>query len=635
MVFMSLISLNNVSLRYGPTVLLDCADLNVFEGDRLALIGRNGSGKTTLLKIIAAITQPDSGTVERSRGARLAYLPQDVPDKFEGTVYEGVASGLGESGKDLIRYRRMLARVGAEHSPKFHAEFDALTHRLDAADAWKIDVKVAEIIDRLELNADLDVNSVSAGLRRRVLLGRELAADPDILLLDEPTNHLDIDSVVWLEKFLKSYAKTAVFVSHDRTFLKNLATRVAEVDRGKLIAFDCDFDTFLKRRDDILFAEERTNAGFDKKLSKEEAWLKQGVRARRTRNEGRVKELMKLREVRQVRRERAGEVNLRVQEASSGGEKVMEAKDVSISFSGRKIIDKFSTTIFRGDKIGVIGRNGAGKTTLLNILLGSLKPDSGEVSYGTRLQISYFDQLRKDLNPNMRLFDFVGGGGDFVSVGGSNQNVMSYLQGFLFSPEQILSEIGTLSGGEKSRLMLAKMFATPANVLVLDEPTNDLDMSTIDILESALVSFPGTILLVSHDRSFLNNIVTGIFCFGGDGKVVEMVGGYDEYEAARAKNAAVRAEPAKTLKPAQTLQKRDKLSNKERAELENLPERIAELEAELAELSAKLEDSEFLVSHFSEIRQINARIAAIQKEDEELFERWSFLEERRAAQEKQ
>lgn len=632
--FMSLISLSNVSLKFGVKVLLDGADLNILEGDSVALVGRNGTGKTSLLKLVAGLNVPDSGRVERLKTVKTAYLPQDVPVDLRGSAYDVAAEGLGEVGLKLSRYRRLLAEIeaGAAHTD----EFDALSLELDALDAWSVDSKIRAVLERLEISPELDVASASAGLKRRALLGRGLVSAPDILLLDEPTNHLDIDSVLWLEKFLKSCGKTLVFVSHDRAFLRNLANRVVEVDRGKLIAFDCGFDEFVRRRDELLAARERNEAVFDKKLAQEEAWLRKGVKARRTRNEGRVRELMRLREIRRARREKIGDVNLRVQEAAAGGQKVLDVKNVSFSYGGSPIVKNFSTTVFRGDKIGIIGRNGIGKTTLLNILLGTLKPDSGEVVNGTSLQVAYFDQLRNGLDDGMRLCDFVGGGSDFVTVNGAKQNVMGYLQNFLFEPSQILSDIGTLSGGEKNRLMLAKMFATPANVLVLDEPTNDLDMQTIEILESALVNFDGTILLVSHDREFLNDIVSGVFCFGEDGSVSELVGGYDEWEKFRASQAASKR-AAKTEKPAVSEKsaapapkRRDKFTNREREELETIPAKIEALEAERAELAAKLEDQNFVVSNFDKLEAINARMQEIDAEDERLMTRWAELEERRS-----
>ena len=629
---MSLISLSDVSLRYGVKPLLDSANLNIQQGDFMALVGRNGAGKTSLLKLIAGLIPADSGLVERVKNVKSAYLPQDVPINLKGSVYAVVASGLGDIGTLLCRYKELLSIIESAHSDAEQNEFDALVAKLNDLSAWDIDSKIMSIIERLEINSELDVSSASAGIKRRALLGRELASDPDILLLDEPTNHLDIDSVLWLEKFLKSCGKTLVFVSHDRDFLRNLANRVVEVDRGKLIAFDCKFDEFIARRDELLSARERNEAVFDKKLAQEEAWLRQGIKARRTRNEGRVRELMKLREIRASRREKIGQVNIRVQEQQGGGQKVLDVKNISKSYAGVSIIKDFSTTIFRGDKIGIIGRNGIGKTTLLNILLGSLKADSGEVLCGTSLKISYFDQLRKELDDNMRLFDFIGGGADFVSVNGAKQNVMGYLQNFLFSPEQALSDIGTLSGGEKNRLMLAKMFSIPANVLVLDEPTNDLDMSTIDILENALMNFDGTVLLVSHDRSFLNNIVNCVFCFDEEGEIVELAGGYDEWAKYKERKATLQTAKKVAEQPmhqqSQEVKKRTKLSNKERAELESIPTRIEEIEAERADLSAKLEDSEFVVANFDKLEAINKRLVELNAEDEYLMQRWEELDAR-------
>lgn len=626
---MSLISLSNASLKFGAHILLDGADFQVSEGDRLAIIGRNGSGKTSLLKVIAGIYQLDDGLAERQRGIKTAYLPQEVPTGLAGTVYAVVASGLGVIGKALARYREMLPLMEGEHSKADQNEFDAIMHRLGEADAWATGAKISETIERLELSPDQDVSTLSAGLKRRVLLGRELAANPDILILDEPTNHLDIDSVIWLEKFLKSCGKTIVFVSHDRAFLQSLSNRIVEVDRGRLISFDCGFKTFLQRRDELLEAEEKNNAVFDKKLAQEEAWLRQGVKARRTRNEGRVKELKKLRDIRKARRERLGQVELKVQDGQTSGQKVMDVKNVSVSYGGNPIIKNFSTTIFRGDKIGIIGRNGVGKTTLLNALLGKIKTDSGEISYGTSLQIAYFDQMRQTLDPKMKPCDFISEGSDHVTFNGQKQHVMTYMQGFLFTPEQARGEIAMLSGGEKNRLMLAKLFTQPANVLVLDEPTNDLDMETMDILENTLVDFPGTILLVSHDRTFLNNIVTGVFGFEGDGEIVELVGGYDEWDRYRNQKAA--ASPAAQAKPKISApKKREKFTNKERWELEAIPEKMAALEKEQEEITAKMQDPDFIRANPGEIKALEERMHSIQKEEETIFERWEFLEQRKA-----
>ena len=609
---MGLISLNKVSLKFGLRTLLDCADLSIERGDCMSLIGRNGCGKTTLLKMIAGIVRPDSGSVERMKNTTSAYLPQDVPTDLSGSVYSVIAEGLGELGRCAAR-RRVSA--------------DAESAEFSDSDIWTADVRILETADKLELDPTLDISTASAGLKRRALLARGVIANPDILLLDEPTNHLDIDSVVWLEKFLKGCGKTIVFVSHDRTFLRNLSSKVVEVDRGKLIAFDCGFDKFLIKRDELLAARERNEAEFDKKLAKEEAWLRQGIKARRTRNEGRVRELMRLRKVRGERVARTGLADLKIRDFSESGQKVLDIKNITVSYGAKKIINDFSATVYRGDKIGIIGRNGVGKTTLLNTMLGIIKPDSGEVVEGTKLATAYFDQLRGELNPAQTPFEFIGGGSEYVNVNGGRQYVVGYLQSFLFEPSRVMTQIGSLSGGEKNRLMLAKMFSNPANLLVFDEPTNDLDMETIEILESALVAYTGTILIVSHDRSFLNNIVSGVFCFDDDGSIVELVGGYDEWEKYRARKRAESVPKPDSAKPQPARQKtRSKLTNKEREELEKIPETIERLEAEAAQISENLADSQFVINNADKLAEINARLEEIKAEDERLMERWEQLE---------
>ncbi len=610
---MNIVTLRNVSLRYGARILLDGADFGVREGDKLALIGRNGCGKTTLLKVIAGLTEADSGIVERVNALKSAYLPQEVPSDLSGKAYDIVAAGFGREGE--------IAAMVKGNAASAH-------HGIDEAGLWKTDAKICELLSRLELDPNLDSAKASAGLKRRMLLGRGLAADPDLLLLDEPTNHLDIDSVLWLEKFLKGYAKTIVFVSHDRSLLRNIANRVVESDRGKLISFDCGFDEFMRRRDELLEARERAECEFDKKLKREEAWLRRGVKARRTRNEGRVRELERLRKIRSERISQPADMSLKLQNADISGQKVLEAKNIELSFGGRKIIDNFCATIWRGDKIGIIGKNGAGKTTLLKILLGELSPDRGSVIRGTNISVAYFDQLRAELDPKMRPFDFVGGGGDFVTVNGEKRNVMGYLQSFLFEPAQILGEIGMLSGGEKNRLMLAKLLAKPANVIVLDEPTNDLDMQTMELLESMLVEFRGTLLLVSHDRTFMDNVVNGAFCFCDGGKIVETAGAYEEWlKLKQRQTKAEKTIPARE-KNAPSPARRYKLSNKERAELESIPQKIDELVAEQKRLSEMLSDTEFLIKQSREIEKVNARMQEIERMCDEMLERYTELEER-------
>ncbi len=622
---MSLISFSQVSLRYDTHVLLDSADIAICEGDRLAIVGRNGCGKTSLLKLIAGIVLPDSGLIENINGLKTAYLPQEVPTSLSGKVFDIIAEGFGEAGKKVSHYNQLLENINSANAQQ-HSDFDLLGHFMTTEGGFEIEIKINEIADRLELPPTELVQNLSAGLKRRVLLGRELAASPDVLLLDEPTNHLDIDSVLWLEKFLKTCGKTLVFVSHDRTFLENLATRVVGVDRGKLISFDCGFSEFQTRREELLQAWDKRDAAFDKKLAKEEAWLRKGIKARRTRNEGRVKELMRLREIRAARRNKVGTFGISVQEAERSGQKVMTVENIAVSFGEKQIFKNFSTVIYNGDKIGIIGKNGAGKTTLLNALLGKQALSEGNVKYGTNLQIAYFDQLRKELNPKQTPFDFIGGGGDFVYTNGQKQNVQGYLQNFLFTPEQIRGEIALLSGGERNRLMLAKLFSSPANVIVLDEPTNDLDVETIEILEDTLVSFKGTILLVSHDRSFLNNIVTAVFGFEDNGNIIDIVGGYNEFFAHR--KAIKESEQKPEIQQQKQKTKSTKLSNKERQELEDIPNIIAQHEAEAQEISEKLQSSEFIINNPNLIPELEARLAEIQQEDERLFERWSELDAR-------
>ncbi len=598
---MNIVSLSEVSFRYGPRILLDTASLGVAKGDRLALTGPNGCGKTTLMKIIAGKLDPDSGLVEKINGLKLAYLPQEVPENLSGKIIDLVSEGLE-----------------GHREPPSDENFEF----------WNTEAKISSVLDSLGLKPDLETSEISAGLKRRALLARELISDPDLLMLDEPTNHLDISSVVWLENFLKSSGKTLIFVSHDRTFLRNLATRVVEVDRGKLISFSCGFDEFVRRRDEFLEAQRRNDEEFDKKLKREESWLRRGVKARRTRNEGRVKELMKLRKIRAARMDRSSPISsLNIGESCPTGRKVFEIKNLEKSFGDRKIVGGFSTTIYRGDKIGIVGPNGIGKTTLVKLILGKLEPDSGEVKFGTKLEIAYFDQLRGKLDPQSTPYEFIGESSDTVYTPKGGQNVMGYLQNFLFTPNQILGKISMLSGGERNRLMLAKLMASPSNVLVLDEPTNDLDMETLELLENALSEFDGTILLVSHDRAFLNNTTTAIFGFEGNGKIVELVGGYDEWEAYLQKK--YQPSPAEKQKPRRIPAKREKFTNKDREELECVQKRIAEVESESSEISSKLSDSEFVRLNASKLGEISERFEELKKEEEKLLERWSELEEKR------
>ncbi len=596
---MALISLREVSVSFGGPVLLDRVDLQIERGDRVCLVGRNGAGKSTLVRILSGDLEPDGGEVIREPGVRVALLPQEVPTETQGSVHDVVATGLG--------------------APSTPQDVD-----------WRISLQVEQTLSRMGLDPQALFESLSAGLKRRVLLARALAWDPDILLLDEPTNHLDIDAIGWMEELLLRSGRTLVFVTHDRMFLKRLATRIAELDRGRLVDWACDYETFLRRKEAALEVESEQWHQFDKKLAREEAWIRQGIKARRTRNEGRVRALEKLRALRRERRERLGTVRLRAQEAARSGRLVIEAAGVTFGYEGTEpLIHDFSTIILRGDKVGIIGPNGSGKTTLLRLLLGEISPRQGMVRHGVNLQPAYFDQLRAQLDVDKSVQENVGQGNDTILFNGRPLHVMSYLQSFLFSPERARSPVRTLSGGERNRLLLALLFTKPANLLILDEPTNDLDTETLELLEGLLLDYPGTVLLVSHDRAFLNNVVTSTFVLEGGGHVGEYAGGYDDWLMQRRTPdpapAPARAEP-KAEKPRLTRGKPPGLSYRERKELEALPGRIEGLEAEQAALYAALSDPMFYQKPGAEIAAAKDRLEAVGLELEAAYERWEALE---------
>lgn len=623
-----MITLENISIGFRGPQLLDDVTVRISRGDRIGLLGRNGAGKTTLLKILAGDITPDHGSVVADAGAylRVARLTQDVPADIHGTVHDlmfakaedipGMAGSLGPADKTT-------------------------------KDDWEIELLIEETLSRMALSGDALFASLSSGMKRRVLLARTIAAKPDLLLLDEPTNHLDIYSILWLEKFLASWPGTLMFITHDRSFLQSLASRIWEVDRGRLFDWTCDYPTFLKRKSDSLDAEEKQNALFDKRLAEEEVWIRQGIKARRTRNEGRVRALEAMREKRGERRSTEATAKLNLQTASRGGALVAKLDNVSFAYAETPIVDDFSTLIMRGDKIGIIGPNGAGKTTLLKLILGGLQPTDGEIKLGTNLKIAYFDQLRDTLDPELTVTENVGGGSDKVIVGDKTKHIVGYLQDYLFTPERARTQVKYLSGGERNRALLAKLMTQPANVIVLDEPTNDLDAETLEMLEEQLVGFDGTLLMVSHDRTFLNNVVTSTIVFENDegpGVVREYNGGYDEWEAAKSNRVSEmsgKISKAKIKTPAggaksvagtkaasETLQR---LSYNEQRELKSLPAKIESLEAKIEQLHSEMAEPAFYQAGSAKVAATSKVLHQTEAELATAFARWEEYEARAAA----
>jgi ATP-binding cassette subfamily F protein uup len=626
---MPLISLHAVDLSVGGPLLLDHVDLAIEPGERVCIVGRNGAGKSTLLRLMSGEVRPDDGEV-RTHGSRIAGLPQDVPAGLSGTVFDVVATGLGELGADLALYHHLLHDGG-------DIDMDALgavQARIEAGQGWQVEQRVEQVIGKLDLPQDAEFTALSGGMKRRVLLARALVAAPDLLLLDEPTNHLDIASIAWLEEFLKGYAGSVAFVTHDRAFLRNLATRIVEIDRGQVTSWPGDYDNYLRRREERLHAEAQANLLFDKKLAQEEVWIRQGIKARRTRNEGRVTALKAMRRERAERREQSGNVRLAAAGADKSGKRVFEAKDVSFAFGDRVLVRDFSTVVQRGDKIGLIGANGSGKTTLLRLLLGDLQPQSGEIRTGTNLEIAFFDQLRGALREDWNALDNVSEGREFIEINGARKHVLGYLQDFLFSPERARAPITKLSGGERNRLLLAKLFARPSNLLVMDEPTNDLDVETLELLEELLAEYPGTLILVSHDRDFLDNVVTSTIVMEGEGRVGEFVGGYTdwlrqrpatpEFQPSRKLAPAVAATPAP--EPIVVAPARRKLSFKEQRELDALPGLIESLEAEVARVTEAMNSPEHFRQGAEGIQAAGRALAAMHSKLEQAYARWNELE---------
>ncbi|MEI6208425.1 MAG: ATP-binding cassette domain-containing protein [Desulfuromonadales bacterium] len=626
---MALISLRNITLAFGGPPLFDGINLQIEPGDRLCLMGRNGSGKSTLLKLICGELTPESGEVQRQQGLKVTQLTQDVPHEITGNVFDVVASGMGTVATLLAEYHHVSFELALDCSEKQLARLESLQKALEESDGWNLHQEVERVLNRLDLDAEAAFTGLSGGTKRRVLLARALVSSPDILILDEPTNHLDIDTILWLEEFLAKNVKTVLFVTHDRAFARKLANRVAELDRGRIYAFSCGYDEFVERREALLEAEITRQALFDKKLAQEEVWVRQGIKARRTRNEGRVRALKKLRDEYRQRRVQQGTAKIQLQAADRSGALVAETTGLIFAYDGRPIVKNLTTTIMRGDRIGIIGPNGSGKTTLLRLLLGDLEPQMGEIRRGTRREVIYFDQLRERLDLDKSVQENVGEGNDILTINGQPRHIIGYLQDFLFSPERARSPAGILSGGERNRLLLAKLFTKPSNILVMDEPTNDLDVETLDLLEDLLTEYPGTLLLVSHDREFLNNVVSSTLVLSGDGTVREFVGGYDDWLQQAAQEAAAdvpvvaKASQEKGKRPGERVRK---LSFKEERELEALPDRIASLEEEQTALHARLSDPEFYRSAGGEVSVSNIRLAALEQELEVTYLRWDELE---------
>ena len=595
---MPLLQLQQVTLRYTDLPLLDKVDLQIDPGERVCLVGRNGTGKTSIMRVISGEEKPQEGDITKPNGVVLTRLPQEVPEGISGTVYEVIHGGL---------------RVGGTEED------------------WEADVRVEDLMQEMNLPAEKEFQSLSGGLKRRVLLARALVGQPDVLLLDEPTNHLDLESILWLENFLLKVKPTLFFVTHDRAFLRKLSTRIVELDRGRLTSWACVYDTYLERKAAFLDAEEKQWAAFDKKLAQEEAWLRQGVKARRTRNEGRVRALKALRTERGKRRERMGEARIEIQEAGSSGQKVIEAKNISFHYGDHAIVCDFTATLWKGDKVGIIGPNGAGKTTLLKMLLGKLEPSEGSVKLGTQLQIVYLDQLRDQIDGEKSLGQNVAGDAETVTFQGRPVHIHTYLKDFLFPSDRIRMPAKMLSGGERNRLLLARLFLQPANVLVLDEPTNDLDAETLELLEELLVGYEGTLLLVSHDRAFLDNVVTSTFVFEGEGQIKEYTGGYDDWVRQRKELARVAAIPVASMpaieapKPGKT-EKSRKFLNREKKELEELPAKIEELETKQAELSERLADPALYQSKDGEFQKVERELNQLHQIIEKTMARWEELE---------
>jgi ATP-binding cassette subfamily F protein uup len=623
---MPLITLQDVFLSYGQPPLIDHINLTIEPGERVCLIGRNGAGKSTLLKIIDGQIIADEGSIKRASGVKVAQLEQSVPQNTQGSVFDVIAEGLGKEGKLVQQFHHLTQQLTHDSSPKIFSQLEECQAELERINGWDINQRVESIITKMELDPDVDIQSLSGGYKRRVLLARALVSNPDLLLLDEPTNHLDIEAIQWVEQFLLKWEGSLLFISHDRRFMDNLANRFIEIDRGKLTEYNCNYSTYLTRKEENLEIEDRQNALFDKRLSQEEIWIRQGIKARRTRNEGRVRSLEAMRKEFSERRKRLGTAKMDIHQAEKSGKVVAEANVISFAFGSDTVVRNFSTLIQRGDKVGLIGRNGVGKTTLIKLLLGELTPQTGTIKTGTNLNVAYFDQYRSALDEEKSVQDNVSGGRDMLEIGGKSRHVISYLQDFLFAPDRCRQPVKALSGGERNRLLLAKLFTAPSNILVLDEPTNDLDIDTLDLLEELLIDYKGTIILVSHDRAFLNNVVTSTLVFEGKGAINQYVGGYDDWLRQRKNETSSNPGALKKDKARATLSAK-KLSYKDQRELDSLPKKIEGLEIQISEISIKMSDANFYTSNRALITETEKQLKEYQTQLSRCYERWELLEQ--------
>ncbi len=622
---MSLISLKAVELSVGGPLLLEKVDLEVNSGERIALVGRNGAGKSTLLRLMSGLIPPDGGRIDTSPALKVSRLQQEVPATAAGTVFDQVAAGLGNIGALLAQYHQVSQ---GEYDPDRLAE---LQSQIDAKQGWDLDSRVEQVLSQLDLDGDLPFEQLSGGLKRRTLLGQALVSQPDLLLLDEPTNHLDIESIEWLENLLLNIDAALVFVTHDRRFLKNLATRIVEIDRGQLTSWPGDWDNYLRRVEERAHSEMLEQQHFDRKLSQEEAWIRQGIKARRTRNEGRVRALKRMRTERAQRREKTGRVKLTTDVAKPSGKKVIEVEGLSFGWDSRPIAREFSTLILRGDRVGLIGPNGSGKSTLIQLLLGRLQPDEGSLKLGTGLEIAYFDQQRAALREDWSAAENVAEGQEFVTINGKSRHIIGYLQDFLFPPDRARAPISRLSGGERNRLLLAKLFSKASNLLVMDEPTNDLDVETLELLEEQLAEYQGTLLLVSHDRDFIDRVVTSTLVLEGQGQISEYVGGYSDWLEQRSQpnreQPRASSPPAGRKTEAKSDSRAGRLSYKLARELGALPDRVEKLEAQMADLASKINDPALHSNNPSQASSIAEKMAELQAELDSSYARWEHLED--------